>query len=220
MTRVRAFGGLANRLRVVLSYRHTFGPLEVVWHPDGEIAHGRFSDVFAPIDGVTFLDEGLCGTKTLDPYPHARDGWRFLYRDLKLKPEHAVRVEAERERPYAAIHVRRTDHVAMAKALGGYVEDEEFFAWMGRVNMPVFIATDNATTQAAFIKAAAEALVPILTAGPILSDSWEGGHRNTDLARTAVDLVTCVNARTFMGSKESSFTNLVHTMRDLECVGY
>ena len=33
--RVRAFGGLSNRLRVVLSYRHTFGPLEIVWRPDG-----------------------------------------------------------------------------------------------------------------------------------------------------------------------------------------
>ena len=80
VTRVRAFGGLANRLRVVLSWRATFGELEVVWRPDGEIAHGRFLDVFEPLNGVTFVDEKTCGTRTLDPYPHAPADWQRGYR--------------------------------------------------------------------------------------------------------------------------------------------
>lgn len=214
--KIRAFGGLANRLRVVFSYRHTFGPLEIVWRPDGEIAHGRFADVFEPIDGVTFLDDGWCGTKTLDPYPHAKDGWRLRYRDLKLRPEHAERVKDLRDRqPYAAMHVRRTDHVQLAKEMGGYIEDDEYVAWADGFTMPVFLATDNARTQASFINRAR-----VFTAGPITLDSWEGGQRNTTLARSAIDLVTCVHAKDFKGCRESSFTNLVQTMRDLECAGY
>ena len=219
--RIRAFGGLANRLRVVMSYRQTFGPLEIVWRPDGEIAHGRFLDVFEPIDGVTFLDEGNCGTKTLDPYPHATGGWRFLYRDLKLRPEHAERVKAIREwSPYAAMHVRRTDHVRMAQSLGGYTDDAAFFLWMAKRETPVFLATDNASTQAEFLKTATDLRVSMLSAGPIEHDSCEGGHRNTDLARCAIDLYACVHSKEFKGSGESSFTNLVIAMKELECVGY
>ena len=53
--RLHAVGGLCNRLRAILSYLAAHDTLTVVWEPDEYVSHGRFSDVFGPLDGVTFV---------------------------------------------------------------------------------------------------------------------------------------------------------------------
>ena len=41
---VETYAGLCNRLRVLLSYRARYGPIEVIWPRDPEIANGHFLD--------------------------------------------------------------------------------------------------------------------------------------------------------------------------------
>jgi hypothetical protein len=219
MTRIRAFGGLANRLRVVLSYRAAFGPLEIVWRPDGEIAYGRFLDVFEPLHGVTFLDEAICGTKTLDPYPAAPADWQRGYSELRLRREWEAKLTylLSPTVDYSAIHIRRTDHVQLAKACGTYTDDDAFRKWLRACESTVYVAADNGTTQAAYLAYLAEAgrASIVYEVIPEHPDQDKGGRRNTTLAHCAVDLFACVRAKSFMGSGESSFTNLVHTLRAL-----
>lgn len=218
MTRVRAFGGLSNRLRVILSWRATFGDLEVVWRPDGEIAGGRFLDAFEPLAGVTFVDEGWCGTKTLDPYPHAPDGWQRAYSELRLLDRHEdTLANLQPDADYSAIHVRRTDHTALAMSTGQYTDDDAFRRWLRTCEPTVYVATDNGTTQAAYLAMLSEMGRDSIVAAhvPEHPDQDRGGRRNTTLTHCAIDLFACVRAKSFMGSGESSFTNLVHLLRGL-----
>lgn len=212
---VRAFGGLCNRLRVVLSYRAAFGPIDVVWHPDGEIADGRWSDVFEDLDGVRFLDSGDYGTATIDPYPHAPHGWQDGYRDVRLRPNHHARLGhlVSGVGPYSAIHVRRTDHTAMAQGYGTYTDDADFVQWLIDSEGPVYVATDNGTTQRAYTSLLGDRAIVAATIAEH-PDQDAGGRRNTTLSHAAIDLFACVLATRFKGSGESSFTNTVLMLRE------
>lgn len=211
MTRVRVFGGLGNRLRVIFSYRARFGPLEVVWPKDGEIAHGHFLDVFEPLAAVDFVD-GFASTSTIDAYPDAPAWWRDGYQELKLLPQYREKIPLG---PYSAMHVRRTDHVGLAKQCGNFTTDEAFHGFIRRAPSPIYLATDNGTSQLRFMVAIRDAGKKCLTLDGIRvhQDEDASGQRNTTLGHAVVDLFACVGAREFMGSGESSFTNLIRTLR-------
>lgn len=222
--RVHAHGGLANRLRVVLSYLHVKGaPLEVVWWPDSQVAGGRFADVFEPLRGVRFLDAGDAEESSCHPSPEAwaRQDWLLRYRDLRLVAAHREAAEGWARfaptKDYVAIHVRRTDHVALAEKLGERTPDEDFFAWCRRTPalQPVYLATDNGTTQAHFLRALRELGKRPFAWSVLEPHDRENlhDHRNTTLAEAAIDLYACARARDFLGTRASSFTHTIEILR-------
>jgi len=211
--RVQAIGGLANRLRVALSYLAAYESqgIEIVWVPDGEIANARFLDVFQPIDGITFLDEGRGDElKSLNPLAGA---WAHKYSLL-------VPVEKIRDRisilkigrgPYAAMHIRRTD--LPKEWFASNEKDEDFVAWAKAQPMQVYVATDNGTTQ--------RALVDWLGAHcffnrpiSVHDRQDDAGQRNTMLSDAVVDLFMCGGSKAFKGCVGSSFSTAVTHLRD------
>ena len=211
--RVQAIGGLANRLRVVLSYlaAHENQGIEVVWVPDGEIANARFLDVFKPLAGVRFFDEGRGDElKALNPL-----GVAWVHRYKLLEPVDKIRDRISiinlRRGPYAAMHVRRTD--LPKEWFATNEKDEDFVEWAKSQPHPVYVATDNGTTQRNL-------------------DAWLGGHcffnrpirihtaedqhyqRNTSLADAVVDLYMCAGSVAFKGCVGSSFSTAVTHLRD------
>ena len=52
--RIHAVGGLANRLRAVLSHRERDGFVEVGWQQDEPVSCAHFLDVFEPITRVSW----------------------------------------------------------------------------------------------------------------------------------------------------------------------
>ena len=204
---VQCIGGLCNRLRVLLSYRAA-GATRFVWKPDEEICRAHFLDVFEPIEGVTWVD-GEADLTTFDPCPHAPSNWQTAYRELQLLDGFMVGYMKER-RPYSAIHVRRTDHVGLARSVGRYTSDDDFRAWLKVAPGPVYIATDNRASQLGFSD-----YVRTLGKEAIVQSAIEPSEaqRHTSLHHAAVDLFVCAGAAHFMGSGESSFSNLVTLLR-------
>jgi hypothetical protein len=165
---VLAADGLCNRLRIVLSFatiaRQRGRPLLVLW-PVVNVCNGRFEDAFAPIEGVTFVEK-LPAEMRAQFAPSSSD----FHPDVKrlgedacnrcfalLRPSEAVarRVDAnlralrsaqlhpETASSFISMHIRRTDH------WGSEITDDDFAAFALRhPASSIFLATDNATTQA------------------------------------------------------------------------
>lgn len=217
---VHAYGGLSNRLRVIFSHLATHGPIGVVWVPDGEIAGARFEDVFMPLAGVTFYYHATGASyRTCDPAPGAPAGWEESYRKLHLRPEYRDKLNAIcPPEPYSAIHVRRTDHRDYAPACTDATQDEEFLRFIDdEAHQDVYIATDNGTTQREFRRYVERTCrKPHTNSLMHIHERQDvGGQRNSTLADAAIDLFICAGADDFMGSRHSSFTNLIHTLRGL-----
>ena len=125
---VFASDGLANRLRVVLSFAQVAlehrRPLLVVW-PKVNVCPGGWTDAFQPLPNVTFVDKAPEGMRPQFP-PHSHD----FHPEIKprgeeactrlyamLAPTPAVRARVDETlallRPsFLSLHIRRTDHCA------------------------------------------------------------------------------------------------------------
>lgn len=214
MTLIHVHGGLANRLRAIVSWKATVGPITVAWKPDGQVAFERFTDAFKPLDGVTFIDNAAEATvSTYEPHPNAPKGWERGY--LDLEPISVMPVGAVE---YAAIHMRRTDAIAYQVECGLHESDGVFLDWcLSQPCRAVFVAADNGTTQRLMVDALERSGRRALTHGPIKErpDQDEPEVRNTGLVRAVWDIQACVGAKFFRGSGASSYTNLIHTLRGL-----
>jgi len=204
---IRARGGLANRLRVVLSRF----PGPVVWEPHHECCNAGFLDVFEPIDGLTVLKHGS-GVETTDPDRQ----WSHHLSKVRPRPEIQSRIDALKASmgSYDAMHMRRTDHILDTHVAGRHTTDEEFYAFATSRDAPLYLATDNGRTQ----RAVADWIGHRLVIGnhiPDLAHEHRGGDgvRHTSLADAVVDAWVCAGARRFMGSRESSFSDLIQLLR-------
>lgn len=211
MIRLHAVGGLCNRLRAILGYRARFGrPLSVVWTPDEYVSHGRFSDVFEALDGVTFCDDGPWTVEDFSPPASVPADWERGYGDLVTKEDHIGPLTS-----YLAIHVRRTDHVPDTATHGGRIRPlEDYVEWAARwPTLPVYVATDNGQTQAK--------LCSMLGSRAVVGTRLDGveiqalhDHRRNGTLRDAVrDLCRCSAATHFLGSLEGSYSQTINIFR-------
>ena len=210
---VRAIGGLANRLRVILSRPHD----SFVWVPDDEVAGARFADVFECDPWIGISDDGSADYSTTDPSWElggtlVKPGW--IERYCLLVPVEPVRTRIAMLREllgtYDAMHIRRTDSGALVVP-----DDDAFFEWAkGRAT--VYLATDNGRTQDKF----REWLGPTLEVNRWIADKTETmpegcGTRLTSLQDAVVDLYMCAHSSAFRGSPGSSFSQLVYYLKDV-----
>ena len=96
------------------------GPIDVLWASDEYVSHARFSDVFGPLEGVTFFDEGEYTVQDYAPPAEVSPGWERAYAELRPVEAIASAIAVHREalgENYVAIHVRRTDMVPLAEWL-------------------------------------------------------------------------------------------------------
>lgn len=221
---LHVMGGVGNRLGALLSYRaaHPEG-LTVEWSDLGQVGGGRWQDAFEPLPGVEFVDGPnwpvthhggpmTIDGKTCDNFPLAGSHapWWLGYRDVKLLPELRAQLPAK---PYDAIHMRRTDHVPLAKARGWYIEDEVFWRWCEGTSRPIYCATDNLSTQTDFATRFHERA--LFSPFP-MGDVNEHDVRNSHIRSAAYDIFACARARLFMGTLGSSFSRTIEHMRQLE----
>ena len=248
--------GLCNRLRTVLSHalfaaESDGAALTIVWSPTDECP-GVFGDHFDPIPGVRFV-EHMPATIDEDGELVEANDYHASCKGLParealcwhlLQPTDAVRaaVAANLQRlggaqRFLAVHVRRTDHYAVA--MRRHVTDDAFARFCDATSplaigaaghdqpsapqLPIFIATDCATTQAAFATRYGPRCVygshhigrTAVEPGPQMSASVElpTSFRQTDLRASVVDLLTCAQALCFKGSRYSSFSDGISRLR-------
>jgi hypothetical protein len=216
---VKAVGGLANRLRTVLSYRAAYGEIDVVWRPDGEICRARFTDVFEPLGGVRFYDDYLA--RVHETGTALKGGWALGYRDVELRASGRKRWTLFRSMVahcgYAGIHLRRTD----LQVDGAYwIPERAYLDWCMARPEPraTWLATDNGTTQERFLELMAGRGISPLYASRIRVHPEEDRmfQRNTNLEDAAIDLFMLAGADAFAGTPGSSFSDTVQILRRVE----
>jgi hypothetical protein len=213
-------GGLCNYLRVVFSYYalalEKKEPLVVIWYKTN-VCPGYFLDYFKPLENVTFdynnnknYKINYSGCMILKDYLPKYDKLELLpqLKDIIMNKCKLL------ENNYIAVHIRRTDHSVLAKKNNCYSEDIDFINFINResvnTNTNLYIATDNKATFHSF-KNKYKNLVKFE-----YHNTNEILERHTTLKDAIIDLYMCVYSNTFMGSGWSSFTDLIHELRQIE----
>ena len=207
--------GLSNYLRVVFSYYKKACELNqelvVIWSVTSEY-NCFFLDYFEPVKNITFKKENKDKLKInyKGCYPYNKN-YNIDYSLLKPLPEikniiiNKIKILNNN---YNAIHVRRTDHVNLAKKNNKYTSDEMFFNFINNMKdkKNIYIATDNEITYNIF-KNKYNFEIKFNYHNEI------NGLRKTSLKDAIIDIHMCVYADNFMGSQYSSFSDLIISLR-------
>ena len=214
---VRTQGGLANRLRVLLSYREVARDqgvtLECYW-PIEDCCPASFDSLFEPLVGVTVVDAAAAGCVPGRMMSHRsikgteREASMYLGLQPKEPINQTIKDSIERcGALFVAVHIRRTD---LADQVG--TDDNEFVRFIDTAlangSCCVWVATDNASTQAAL---AARYGDRFRSHGLIQHSASR--LRQTSVADALVDLHVCTKATVFKGTRGSSFSETIWMMR-------
>ncbi|KAL1515868.1 hypothetical protein AB1Y20_002483 [Prymnesium parvum] len=215
--------GLCNRLRVVASYalvaRREGRPLTVVWPRTRECAHGLFTDAFAPIPNVEFVEDAPEGVRPrfapcahdFHPAIKGTRGEDDCYELLALLPELAAAVDATVRAcgpQFVSVHIRRTDH------WGSTVTDADFDRFISTYpEHNVYIATDNVETQ----KHLMQRFRPRARVHAPICDGAGSQLRQTSLMQAVIDLYCSAAADgPFKGCPTSSFSDTIFRLRRVQ----
>ncbi len=215
---VRVRGGLCNRLRVIFSYyalalRENRNPYIIQWPENFD----HFLDVFEPISRITFENPCTRHTiistnSTLNQYP-----WQHLLRELVPKPKLQCTINTLKEclgSCYIAIHMRRTDHVHLAKKQQCFTTNAMFYDFVDRLpkTLKIFVASDNPQSLATMKQRYGTRILnnAVFTPGKTYK---QGRHTNLDTA--AIDLFVCASAAYFHGSGWSSFSGMINWLNPI-----
>lgn len=201
MSTVHPYGGLCNRLRVILSaLAESDGNIWVIWDKSEEICAAHFLDVFEPIPKVTFINKGK-GLRTC----HALNAkWQHksaaLLRPLPEIKEKIKNVQQSLGTDYIALHVRRTD-------FSDRLDSQSYEMYYSLIDkspqtINIYLATDNNDTLNTF-----EQKYP----GRIYNSSLFNHKlkRQTSLRDAVIDMFICADATIFQGTKGSSFSEMI-----------
>ena len=208
--------GLCNYLRVVFSYYSycikNNETLVVIWLKTSACP-GYFLDYFKPLDNVIFEKNNDKNYKIDYKGSSCLENFFPIYEKLVLLEDLKLVIKNKQELlgNYIAIHVRRTDHIKLAKLRNSYTDDSEFFEFIDkkRGNNNIYVATDNEETYnllkckyMEYIKFDYHTTVDAL--------------RKTSLKDAIIDLFMCVDSSEFMGSGWSSFSDTIKEIRKLK----
>jgi len=220
-------GGLSNMLRVTFSY-YMKALLEnkkliVIWIHT-EACPGFFTQYFNIPDNIEFItvyDYNKSSQRLSIEYNgcsvHSNFNTPSMYSNLSPNTNILTHVKNNitmLENKYIAVHIRRTDHIAMAKSVNQFTTDDEFIEFLDTYpDYNIYLATDNRQTQDIFFNnnKYKHRIKVIKFINPL-----QRQLRYTTLEDTIIDIFTCVNAMFFKGSGLSSFTDLINDLRKLK----
>lgn len=214
-------------------------PLVLVWEKM-TACNARFSELFEPIEGCVVI-ESLSDLDLVRPglsrlprgifpstyYTHHAVHNKPLETSMweVLKPISSIRaaVDANLARlgdSFVAVHVRRTDHmtsecgkIERMRAAGEWTSEDDFDAFLEQHGeCAIYLATDNAATQGAFLVRYGSRIQCCTPIEPPPPDAGEV-FRHTPLWQAVVDIFTCAAARAFMGTYYSSFSDAIQRLR-------
>lgn len=108
---------------------------------------------------------------------------------------------------YKSVHIRRTDHIDLAKSRNKFTSNKIFNNFINKNNKNLYIATDNIKTYNAFKKRHREKVKFKY------HKNNEESFRKTSLRDAIIDIYMCVYSDKFMGSGFSSFSKLIMSLR-------
>ncbi len=227
---IQVDGGLCNRLRASLSYlslcRKNNEELIVVWHENAKCS-ATFNELFLPVPQLSVINESndtlhhpkyvggsICTTVKKQQY---RNTYRELVpiRDIQDSIDSLI---LKLGRNFIALHVRRTDHIELAKKNGAFTSDKEFIRFIkdhDKINhkddhselCKIYLATDNRRTQKFFLRKFPNRIM----FNKLIAKSND--LRQTSVLDAVIDLFICKHAKEFKGSGWSSFTDTISLLR-------
>ena len=215
--------GLANRLRTIAGYWYVADQLgEKItfhWDTENQECNGAWEEVFEPLSLIisqpkdATLKYDFIGQNTIDRiiknhFPEeARATWNSpliqaieeeYYARFKICFNVLQRVfEVLPIEPFAAVHIRRTDHVVLAKEADKYTTFYDFDQFIAE-HQTIYLATDSRDVQLKYPGLLKNIQIPLSTS-----------LRQTSLMDAMVDILICSHAAFFKGSGYSSFSHLV-----------
>ena len=217
--------------------------LTVIWLISTQ-CNGYLLDYFEPIPNIVFLLEPPENIviediklnvyeekpnliyKGWDPHPlfspyeySSLHNGIYIFKYLKLLPYMNDKIIEKQHiigNNYISVHIRRTDHIELAKEWSGFTTDNDFIQFIDKFeNTPIYIATDNKETYNLF-KQKYNNRIPFEyhkeLSGWKESETWEGA-RHTTLEDAILDIYLCVYSTHFMGSGISSFSHTINSLR-------
>ena len=213
MLTIQPTGGLCNYLRVIFSYyeyaKTINSELNVIWLIT-PACNGNFIDYFEPIPNMNIM---FTVPENVDIYYKGYDrhpDFKHNYNNLKLLPYMKeiikTRINAL-ENNYISVHIRRTDHIKLAKENNRYIDDDDFINFIDKFEKNVYIATDNEKTYNTF-KRKYPSLVKL-----DYHETNSNALRHTSLRDAIIDIYMCAFSSNFMGSGWSSFSQVIDNLR-------
>lgn len=215
---IRVDAGLGNRLETLFSFltpcKLRGEQIILQWLVNSD-CNGEFSDGFEPIDGVDIVHPSEPTESSVQKWvclkPNDLDSQSCMRYNLKpsSKIMDSVRAWQEKIGTYAAMHVRRTDFVPHMQQWNVDIKPyDDFDSFVGEHQGTIFLATDNDETQQYFRNKYGERIV----FNPIQYSS--SSLRQTSLTQAIVDMFVCVGADDFIGTRGSSFSKMIHILRN------
>ena len=219
-------GGLSNKLRVLFSYYQYTSKINkilyVIWDITEECP-GFFLNYFLPINNIKIIEcykhnkndinrikpdyKGSHWHPTYSPYENDIYGSLHLHKHMKDIIENNIKKLGNR---YISVHIRRTDHIYLAKKNNNYSKDIEFVNFINKYDdYNLYIATDNKETQDIFYKLYKNRIKVI----KFIDDKYKCRRRKTNLGDSIIDLYMCIHSEHFMGSGFSSYSHLIEHFR-------
>jgi hypothetical protein len=183
-----------------------------VWHPDAEVCHARFQDVFQPIPGIEVVDSGPYESAAFECDAKNSSDWMRKYKELVPTYGLQARIAACKHtlgEDYSAVHWRRLDHTPHADNMKWPQLTEPEVQQFLTEHTPSFLATDNASTQRRMVSSLVAEFIP-----HGVEQQGEHDHRRyTTLQHAVVDLFVCAGAKHFLGTPGSSFSETIDILR-------
>ena len=210
--------GLCNRLRAVLSYRLVAlaegRPLVAIWRQDAQ-CNGDFLECFAPLPGVRFVKEAPHYRPSWVNHAHPSikgtaaevEGYKVLLPAIPIRSTIVQRIRGRTA--FVAAHIRRTDMTLFGRLPPGTTDAEVEAFLDAHAAHRVYVATDCGETYARFTSGRYASRCM-----PTEREGWRpGALRQTSLREAAVDLYVCAAAAHFCGSRGSSFSDVIESLR-------
>jgi hypothetical protein len=211
---IKPSGGLCNYLRVIFSYykkcQKNNQKLHVLWNITDE-CNGYFLDYFKYIEDISF-EKNTQNIYNIDYTGCVIDkNFEPEYDKLQILPfllEKITKLQHTLNNDYISIHIRRTDHIFLAKKRNKFMQLNEFYKFIELFpNKSIYVATDNLETyktiQNKFPK---RVILKYHQNNPNLL-------RQTSLEDAIIDLYMCIGSSEFMGTTWSSFSDLIIKLR-------
>jgi hypothetical protein len=214
---IKPVGGLSNMLRVLFSYYYKAlaenKKLKVIWQKSQECP-GYFLNYFEPIENVIFdntFDKNYYNTcNTIDCSQYNVNN---IYEKLKLLDFMEKKVKniiEQLDNNFIAVHIRRTDHIDLAKLHNKYTTDKDFINFIDKYDTyNLYLATDNRKTQQKFYNKYKNRIKVITFI------EEKNSLRQTLLEEAIIDMFTCSHAKFFLGSGFSSFSSIINKLIQL-----
>lgn len=211
--------GLCNRLRTLYPFLEyceiNSYKLNVIW-PINKFCESSYNSVFDSHDNLNFIDEkkkkahiDYCGHSPPDyllKLLNNSNYYKFFSPNESIKNQ-VYSLTKDIDSTFNSIHIRRTDHIGLAKKNKVFTEDSTFIKYIEDSKYPVYLATDCNITQKKFLQyfGSKVFVYKLIDQGIKL--------RQTSLEHSVIDIIMCSLSNNFMGSGYSSFSDLIYSLR-------